>query len=156
MMVQSSSASALGVIKPAFSFELLVGLLAAPACLDQACKITKRGVLRQVGDIVLEPSTTPPLADEPNFVTTWQTSAAALHLCPICHPYPDRGKVGHERPLAPLPPSDLARCPCSPRPAISSGERRLERCCRRSEEHTSELQSRGHLVCRLLLEKKTK
>src|SRR5690625_6221134 len=29
-------------------------------------------------------------------------------------------------------------------------------CCRkpRSEEHTSELQSRGHLVCRLLLEKK--
>src|SRR5437870_6745998 len=28
-------------------------------------------------------------------------------------------------------------------------------CCR-SEEHTSELQSRGHLVCRLLLEKKNK
>src|SRR5690625_6695166 len=28
--------------------------------------------------------------------------------------------------------------------------------CERSEEHTSELQSRGHLVCRLLLEKKKK
>src|SRR5207253_5715138 len=27
-------------------------------------------------------------------------------------------------------------------------------CLCRSEEHTSELQSRGHLVCRLLLEKK--
>src|SRR5439155_2675642 len=27
-------------------------------------------------------------------------------------------------------------------------------CTTRSEEHTSELQSRGHLVCRLLLEKK--
>src|SRR5207253_10477511 len=27
-------------------------------------------------------------------------------------------------------------------------------CGMRSEEHTSELQSRGHLVCRLLLEKK--
>src|SRR5690625_6982901 len=27
--------------------------------------------------------------------------------------------------------------------------------CPRSEEHMSELQSRGHLVCRLLLEKKT-
>src|SRR5690625_6592658 len=26
--------------------------------------------------------------------------------------------------------------------------------CYRSEEHTSELQSRGHLVCRLMLEKK--
>src|SRR5207253_10136737 len=30
------------------------------------------------------------------------------------------------------------------------------RVSRRSEEHTSELQSRGHLVCRLLLEKKKK
>src|SRR5207253_7149256 len=31
---------------------------------------------------------------------------------------------------------------------------RRERVSERSEEHTSELQSRGHLVCRLLLEKK--
>src|SRR5690625_5371965 len=31
-----------------------------------------------------------------------------------------------------------------------------ERFYLRSEEHTSELQSRGHLVCRLLLEKKKK
>src|SRR5690625_6968552 len=29
-------------------------------------------------------------------------------------------------------------------------------CTLRSEEHTSELQSRGHLVCRLLLDKKNK
>src|SRR5258708_32077620 len=29
-------------------------------------------------------------------------------------------------------------------------------CCGRSEEHTSELQSPDHLVCRLLLEKKKK
>src|SRR5437870_7056384 len=35
------------------------------------------------------------------------------------------------------------------------GETRAS-CSRRSEEHTSELQSRGHLVCRLLLEKKKK
>src|SRR3712207_7676991 len=31
---------------------------------------------------------------------------------------------------------------------------RSARCSRRSEEHTSELQSRQYLVCRLLLEKK--
>src|SRR5215510_15364362 len=31
---------------------------------------------------------------------------------------------------------------------------RIRKPPRRSEEHTSELQSRGHLVCRLLLEKK--
>src|SRR5690625_6977989 len=32
--------------------------------------------------------------------------------------------------------------------------RRAATVIQRSEEHTSELQSRGHLVCRLLLEKK--
>src|SRR5437870_8884830 len=35
-------------------------------------------------------------------------------------------------------------------------ERRRLQLAVRSEEHTSELQSRGHLVCRLLLEKKKK
>src|SRR5207253_10914384 len=35
----------------------------------------------------------------------------------------------------------------------SSSHHRRDRDYRRSEEHTSELQSRGHLVCRLLLEK---
>src|SRR2546429_7400538 len=44
------------------------------------------------------------------------------------------GRLGTDRPLGPIP--------LEPRPL------------RRSEEHTSELQSRLHLVCRLLLEKK--
>src|SRR5439155_10192572 len=40
---------------------------------------------------------------------------------------------------------------------VSNGIRALaQRQTKRSEEHTSELQSRGHLVCRLLLEKKKK
>src|SRR5579884_4539167 len=42
---------------------------------------------------------------------------------------------------------------------LSRLPRRQMRACpaeQRSEEHTSELQSRGHLVCRLLLEKKKK
>src|SRR5687768_17888204 len=38
---------------------------------------------------------------------------------------------------------------------VAGGARRLSHCLR-SEEHTSELQSRLHLVCRLLLEKKKK
>src|SRR6266568_7347373 len=49
------------------------------------------------------------------------------------------------------------RPPCSPvRPPPPA--RRATRCPRptRSEEHTSELQSQFHLVCRLLLEKKKK
>src|SRR2546422_8426125 len=37
-----------------------------------------------------------------------------------------------------------------------SGSARMEAWGTRSEEHTSELQSRLHLVCRLLLEKKKK
>src|SRR3712207_8638655 len=48
------------------------------------------------------------------------------------------GQGGHERP----PAMSLARP--RPPPAISAS---------RSEEHTSELQSRQYLVCRLLLEK---
>src|SRR2546422_5495612 len=42
-------------------------------------------------------------------------------------------------------------------PSIRYGEPIEAGCCAaRSEEHTSELQSRLHLVCRLLLEKKKK
>src|SRR2546422_4985076 len=52
------------------------------------------------------------------------------------------------------------RLPCWvwPRAAISPMRRstRAAAASRRSEEHTSELQSRLHLVCRLLLEKKKK
>src|SRR3712207_8631962 len=38
---------------------------------------------------------------------------------------------------------------------VSSPPRRQEHSALRSEEHTSELQSRQYLVCRLLLEQKT-
>src|SRR3712207_7827119 len=48
--------------------------------------------------------------------------------------------------------------PPSRRRHAKSGAREMRRCSvrRRSEEHTSELQSRQYLVCRLLLEKKKK
>src|SRR5690606_41356425 len=45
------------------------------------------------------------------------------------------------------------RCPAGGR-GRRPGRRASSRSCRRSEEHTSELQSRENLVCRLLLEKK--
>src|SRR3989442_9832457 len=61
-------------------------------------------------------------------------------------------------------PGDRDRRPAGPRPSqvrprlLSSnvGDRRGRSPGDRSEEHTSELQSRPHLVCRLLLEKKKK
>src|SRR5436853_3458161 len=51
-----------------------------------------------------------------------------------------------------------ARWSASSPPARSARSRRSRACRRRarSEEHTSELQSLRHLVCRLLLEKKKK
>src|SRR5207253_7545567 len=48
-----------------------------------------------------------------------------------------------------------ARADCDPMVSISAAPPPTVG-IRRSEEHTSELQSRGHLVCRLLLEKKKK
>src|SRR3712207_8330394 len=48
---------------------------------------------------------------------------------------------------------------CPPATLRRSGRRITAACCTaepRSEEHTSELQSRQYLVCRLLLEKKKK
>src|SRR5438876_8814827 len=69
---------------------------------------------------------------------------------------------------APCPTSASNRCrrappartssACSPSRAASTGGSSAASTCRaaspRSEEHTSELQSPVHLVCRLLLEKK--
>src|SRR2546430_9770674 len=60
--------------------------------------------------------------------------------------------AGMSHAVARLRAERLAR---SNKPFIARGSR-AERCpdCRRSEEHTSELQSQSNLVCRLLLEKK--
>src|SRR3712207_6863104 len=62
---------------------------------------------------------------------------------------PGRGRrrqEGSERARGRLPEALRGRGGGGPRPA--------DRAAQRSEEHTSELQSRQYLVCRLLLEKK--
>src|SRR5207253_2478731 len=55
---------------------------------------------------------------------------------------------------APSPPSSPGWNMNTTSPAISCRRAHNSFAAPRSEEHTSELQSRGHLVCRLLLEKK--
>src|SRR5258707_7230149 len=71
-----------------------------------------------------------------NDTATTEIYTLSLHdALPICPPR-DGG--------SPCP------APRRPRPAPAAGPARA----RRSEEHTSELQSRQYLVCRLLLEKK--
>src|SRR3989442_3248131 len=51
--------------------------------------------------------------------------------------------------------TDSTGCDCSERELLVARNAELAH-GKRSEEHTSELQSRPHLVCRLLLEKKKK
>src|SRR2546428_1283807 len=67
---------------------------------------------------------------------------------------PSRALTRPASSAAAIPPSliSLSETPPAPQRACASTSRRT----RRSEEHTSELQSRSDLVCRLLLEKKKK
>src|SRR5690625_6744686 len=83
------------------------------------------------------------------------------------HPYKRSGNIvaidGSEQ-IVNLPLGELELLPCfrlavllALNHPVIPGEQPLlleDRVDVRSEEHTSELQSRGHLVCRLLLEKK--
>src|SRR5690554_8236384 len=55
-------------------------------------------------------------------------------------------------PVAPIATITRARA----KARVTAADHPPEGLCIRSEEHTSELQSRPHLVCRLLLEKKKK
>src|SRR5438445_2713863 len=68
-----------------------------------------------------------------------------------------RSRTAHAKTAGSEPAARVAR---AVRPGCRSGRRRGVLACsrvqdeQRSEEHTSELQSRQYLVCRLLLEKK--
>src|SRR3712207_8049456 len=62
-----------------------------------------------------------------------------------------KGPTVHARFFIPIPSDSVDGATRVPLPRDKASL-----CVRRSEEHTSELQSRQYLVCRLLLEKKTK
>src|SRR3712207_8702366 len=96
-----------------------------------------------------------------NDTATTEIYTLSLHdALPICCGAAGRGRRGRacscrSRILLPAP----ARLPAGargPRRRPPGPLRRGPRRGRRSEEHTSELQSRQYLVCRLLLEKKKK
>src|SRR3712207_8983992 len=83
----------------------------------------------------------------------------SLHdALPICSPPPTVPCWPSTR--APRSPPAASGCgPCSSSWPPDRTRRRGRACCAppwRSEEHTSELQSRQYLVCRLLLEKKNR
>src|SRR5207253_10555761 len=91
------------------------------------------------------------------FAPTRQQLSATLF--PYTTLFRSLGVRGHPTPLPPGPGSAVSCRRRRPtRRRCSAWETRSSASCTscrwRSEEHTSELQSRGHLVCRLLLEKK--
>src|SRR5439155_10814989 len=81
----------------------------------------------------------------------------ALPISRARRPDPGRGSPPRagpsRRPASRESPPSRPGCPPSRPPASRHGAP-APTTCTRSEEHTSELQSRGHLVCPLLLEKK--
>src|SRR5258708_30993775 len=88
-----------------------------------------------------------------NDTATTEIYTLSLHdALPICRTRrADRIRVADHPTRGPARAGRLAvhrvRCVADPRPAVPAARHR-------SEEHTSELQSPDHLVCRLLLEKK--
>src|SRR3712207_7720615 len=72
------------------------------------------------------------------------------------HPTQARSSLRHRRGLSLLIESSVASSSqeVSPIPPLCTEKTKKRYSWRRSEEHTSELQSRQYLVCRLLLEKK--
>src|SRR5687768_18279781 len=65
-----------------------------------------------------------------------------------------QARVAKQRPLVIMSPKSLLRLPQATSRIEHLVQGRFFPVLARSEEHTSELQSRLHLVCRLLLEKK--
>src|SRR3712207_7719406 len=92
-----------------------------------------------------------------NDTATTEIYTLSLHdALPICRPR-RRGLGQHEALHGPLPGVRPRANPCRLQRRAARRVRRPRRGPgRRSEEHTSELQSRQYLVCRLLLEKKKK
>src|SRR3712207_8319067 len=88
-----------------------------------------------------------------NDTATTEIYTLSLHdALPISSPV--RTRSPHE---APAPPAPASTAPAPPRSRPPPAARRSAASTApppRSEEHTSELQSRQYLVCRLLLEKK--
>src|SRR5207253_8589801 len=97
----------------------------------------------------------PPIPTLFPYTTLFRSSACTTaRLCPAAAEWRGMTLIGFFATA-----STWAPCSSSSR-AASSFAKKQAKCSGvnpsedRSEEHTSELQSRGHLVCRLLLEKK--
>src|SRR3712207_8028202 len=91
-----------------------------------------------------------------NDTATTEIYTLSLHdALPISPRSPRASRTPPRAELRPRAARRIAPRPsAATRPSRNRDPKRRTRAARRSEEHTSELQSRQYLVCRLLLEKK--
>ena len=98
MTVKALPGSPLEVVEAEFLFQLLMGLLAYPSCLDGGSQGAQVGSGGQVGKIVFLLSRRPMFADEPSLVPR----KMLLPLVPdplrrsVGYPYTDSRKAGFE------------------------------------------------------------
>src|SRR5207244_13152172 len=96
----------------------------------------------------------PPPPSLPSFPTRRSSDLPEPHRVRADAPPPLPPRRGRARPGSHLQPGGHSRERRTRRGAVRRDQADGHRRDQRSEEHTSELQSPDHLVCRLLLEKK--
>src|SRR3712207_8204138 len=96
------------------------------------------------------------LLTEDRIPTHWVNIAADLPGDPLPPLSPRTGEPAGPEDLTPIFPMGIIEQEVAQEPLVEIPEEVREAYKLRSEEHTSELQSRQYLVCRLLLEKKKK
>src|SRR6185312_4204625 len=102
--MQAGPGAAFEVTEPELLLELLMHLLARPACLDGGGQPPQRGPLRQVAEVILLLATVAPFADQPDFLAR---QAGVLGVArPVGDAHPHRGEARVERALGAVAPGD--------------------------------------------------
>src|ERR1700759_2214012 len=102
--MQAGPGPAFEVTEPELLLELLVHLLARPACLDAGGQLPQRGPLRPVAEVVVLLAAVAPFADQPELRAR---QAGALGVArPVGDAHPHRGEARVERALGAVAPGD--------------------------------------------------
>src|SRR5689334_1681052 len=95
--MQAGPGAAFEVTEPELLLELLMHLLARPACLDGGGQPPQRGPLRQVAEVVFLLAAVAPFTDQPEFLAG-QAGALGVER-PVRYVHPHRGETSIERAL---------------------------------------------------------
>src|SRR5207253_6295919 len=104
--------------------------------------------------LAYHPVPSPPSAPLFPYTTLFRSPERERPEPPAANPRRGAGRPGAAPAVALPPRNEGAGCDARAFRARGSPVGLARETLERSEEHTSELQSRGHVVCRLLLEKK--